>query len=113
MAFHHIPTVVRGDGGRFASRFGNALSLRHGFAVTPCSPQAAPLFVGFADIFPRYRGKSALSEGGFYGIIDIFTHATKIVLDVLIGKTNDFQTIAFHFFGTKSICDQPGISEML
>ena len=39
------------------------LSLPHPPAAGARSPRSGPPFVGCADIFPRYRGKSAFTQG--------------------------------------------------
>ena len=54
-------------------------------------------------LLPPLTRSPSLSEGGFYGGIDIFANTPKICVDLTVGEPYDFQIIAFKDFGAKFV----------
>ena len=54
-------------------------------------------------LLPPLTRSPSLSEGGFYGGIDILADTTKVCVDLSVGKPYDFQIIIFKDFSTKFI----------
>ena len=54
-------------------------------------------------LLPPLTRSPSLSEGGFYGGIDILADTPKVCVDLTVGKPYDFQIISFENFGSEFI----------
>ena len=54
-------------------------------------------------LLPPLTRSPSLSEGGFYGGIDILANTPKVCIDLTVGEPYDFQIIAFKDFGAKFV----------
>ena len=54
-------------------------------------------------LLPPLTRSPSLSEGGFYGGIDVLADTPKVCVDLSVCKPYDFQIITFKNFSTKFI----------